>query len=126
LVLSLGFVANLSLAQDFPSKPIRLLVGFPPGGNADVGARIVAQKMSEGFGRQVLVENRAGAGGVVANAIVAKPATLHAPGDRGFVTQAATMKKLPYDSMRTPPISLLIVIRSSSPSARTHSTASPI
>ena len=112
IVFSLGCAANVSMAQDFPSKPIRLLVGFPPGGNADVGARIVAQKMSDGLGRQVLVENRAGAGGVVANSTVAK-----SPPDGytlllvigGFVTQAATMKKLPYDSIRDfSPISLLM------------------
>ena len=109
------FLFNVSLpgfAQEFPTKPIRLLVGFPPGGNADVGARIVAQKMSEGFGRQVLVENRTGGGGVVASTAVAK-----SPPDGytlllmigGFVTQAATMKKLPYDSLRDfSPISLLM------------------
>ena len=111
-VLVFCAAASPADAQDFPSKPIRLVVGFPPGGNADLGARIVAQKMSDGFGRQVVVENRAGAGGVVANAAVAKSA----PDGYtlvlligGFVTQAATMKKLPYDSVRDfSPISLLV------------------
>lgn len=100
------------VAQDFPAKPIRLIVGFPPGGNADLGARIVAQKMAEGLGRPVVVENRTGAGGVVANAFVAKAApdgyTLVLV-IGGFVTQAATMKKLPYDSIRDfSPVSLLV------------------
>jgi len=90
-------------AQENPSKPIRLVVGFPPGGNVDVVGRIVAQKMSEGLSQQVLPENRTGAGSIIANEFVAK-----SPADGytllvvsgAFVTQAATMKKLPYDPLR--------------------------
>jgi len=110
--LSFAIIAGTAGAQDFPSKPIRLLVGFPPGGNADVGARLVAQKMTEGFGRPIVVETRTGGGGVVASAAVAKAAPdgytlLLMIG--GFVTQAATMKQLPYDSIRDfTPISLLV------------------
>jgi tripartite-type tricarboxylate transporter receptor subunit TctC len=90
-------------AQDYPSKPIRLLIGFPTGGNVDVVGRVVAQKMSEGFGQQVLPENRTGAGSIIANEHVAKSAAdgytlLVVSG--AFVTQAATMKKLPYDPTR--------------------------
>src|SRR5882672_1801068 len=92
-----------ALAQDYPAKPVRLLVGFPPGGNVDVVGRIVAQKMSEGLGQQVLPENRTGAGSLIANEYVAKSAAdgytlLIVSG--AFVTQAATMKKLPYDPLR--------------------------
>jgi len=92
-----------ALAQDYPAKPVRLLIGFPPGGNVDVVGRIVAQKMSEGFGQQVLPENRTGAGSIIANEHVAKSAAdgytlLVVSG--AFVTQAATMKKLPYDPIR--------------------------
>jgi len=77
-----------------------LLIGFPTGGNVDVVGRIVAQKMSEGFGQQVLPENRTGAGSLIANEHVAKSAAdgytlLVVSG--AFVTQAATMKKLPYE-----------------------------
>ena len=91
------------LAQDYPAKPIRLLIGFPTGGNVDVVGRIVAQKMSEGFGQQVLPENRTGAGSIIANEHVAKSAAdgytlLVVSG--AFVTQAAATKKLPYDPIR--------------------------
>jgi len=92
-----------TFAQDYPAKPVRLLIGFPPGGNVDVVGRIMAQKMSEGFGRQVLPENRTGAGSIIANEFVAKSApdgyTLLVVSG-AFVTQATTMKKLPYDSVR--------------------------
>ena len=98
-----GALSTPGLAQDYPSKPVRLLVGFPPGGNVDVVGRIVAQKMSEGLGQQVLPENRTGAGSIIANEHVAKSAAdgytlLVVSG--AFVTQAATMKKLPYDPVR--------------------------
>ena len=98
-----GALSTLALAQDYPSKPVRLVVGFPPGGNVDVVGRIVAQKMSEGLSQQVLPENRTGAGSIIANEFVAKSAPdgytlLMVSG--AFVTQAATMKKLPYDPLR--------------------------
>ena len=94
---------SLAAAQDYPSKPIRLIVGFPPGGNVDVVGRIVAQKLGEGLSQQVLPENRTGAGSMIANEYVAKAAPdgytlLIVSG--AFVTQAATTKKLPYDPLR--------------------------
>src|SRR4051794_27407314 len=58
----------------YPVKPVKLLIGFPPGGNVDVVGRIVAAKMSEGLGQQVVPENRTGAGGLIANDAVAKAA----------------------------------------------------
>jgi tripartite-type tricarboxylate transporter receptor subunit TctC len=102
--LVLGLLASaLVAAQDYPAKPIRLIVGFPPGGNVDVVGRIIAQKMSEGLSQQVLPENRTGAGSVIANEYVAKSVpdgyTLLVVSG-AFVTQAATMKKLPYDPLR--------------------------
>jgi tripartite-type tricarboxylate transporter receptor subunit TctC len=102
-LLSAALLTASAGAQDYPSKPIRLLIGFPPGGNVDVVGRIVAQKMGEGFGQQVLPENRTGAGSIIANEHVAKSAAdgytlLVVSG--AFVTQAATMKKLPYDPVR--------------------------
>jgi tripartite-type tricarboxylate transporter receptor subunit TctC len=102
--LVLGVLAcGLAAAQDYPSKPIRLIVGFPPGGNVDVVGRIVAQKLGEGLGQQVVPENRTGAGSMIANEYVAK-----SPPDGytllvvsgAFVTQAATTRKLPYDPLR--------------------------
>src|SRR6266540_1178414 len=103
LALIAALTAAPAAAQDYPAKPVRLLVGFPPGGNVDVVGRIVAQKMSEGLSQQVLPENRTGAGSIIANEFVARSApdgyTLLVVSG-AFVTQAATMKKLPYDPLR--------------------------
>ena len=102
--LLLGLLASaVAAAQDYPSRPVRLVVGFPPGGNVDVVGRIIAQKMSEGLSQQLVPENRTGAGSIIANEFVAKSApdgyTLLVVSG-AFVTQAATMKKLPYDPLR--------------------------
>src|SRR4051812_42697795 len=90
-------------AQEYPAKPLKLLIGFPPGGNVDVVGRIVAAKMSEGLGQQVVPENRTGAGGIIANDAVAKAAPdgyvlLLVSG--AHVTQAAVRASLPYDPVR--------------------------
>src|SRR5712672_1079845 len=102
-ILGAALLCASAVGQDYPGKPVRLLIGFPTGGNVDVVGRIVAQKMSEGLGQQVLPENRTGAGSLIANEHVAKSAAdgytlLVVSG--AFVTQAATMKKLPYDPVR--------------------------
>jgi tripartite-type tricarboxylate transporter receptor subunit TctC len=62
----LGFLPSLARAQAYPTRPVRLLVGFPPGGGSDVGARIIANRLSENWGQQVIVENKPGAGGHLA------------------------------------------------------------
>lgn len=65
-------------AQQYPTRPIRLVVGFSPGGNADVSARLVAARMSEALGTSIVVDNRTGAAGVVAAQMVARaPADGH-------------------------------------------------
>ncbi len=66
--------AQLVAAQGYPAKPLRLIVGYSAGGGADALARLVAGKMSEGLGQQVLVENRPGAGATIAAAAVASAA----------------------------------------------------
>jgi tripartite-type tricarboxylate transporter receptor subunit TctC len=73
-VLVLGFAAGSALSQtsDFPNRPIKMLVGFGAGGGTDIVARIVAQKMAEGLGQTVVVENRTGASGLIAAEDVAK------------------------------------------------------
>jgi tripartite-type tricarboxylate transporter receptor subunit TctC len=63
-------------AQDYPTKPVRMIIPFPPGGGSDVTGRVVATALSERLGRQMVVDNRAGAGGVIGSEIAA-----HAPRD---------------------------------------------
>ena len=71
-LIALAFFARgISAAETYPDRPIRLLVGFTPGGAADVSARVISRKMSESLGVNIVVENRPGAGGNIAAEIVA-------------------------------------------------------
>jgi len=89
--------------QKFPSKPIRLVVAFTAGGQTDTIARMIGQKMSENWGRPVVVDNRPGGGGVLAAGTVAKAApdghTLLSPGGN-FAISAALQPNLPYDPFK--------------------------
>jgi tripartite-type tricarboxylate transporter receptor subunit TctC len=73
-VFALCVLAGAASAQEFPSKPIRILVGFAPGGGTDITARIIAKGLSEFVGQQIVVENRPGAGGVLATDLAAQAA----------------------------------------------------
>src|SRR6187549_847006 len=73
LVASFAY-APAALSADYPVRPVRLIVGFPPGGAADILGRIVAQQLTERIGQQVVVDNRGGAGGLVATEIAARGA----------------------------------------------------
>jgi tripartite-type tricarboxylate transporter receptor subunit TctC len=90
--------------QKFPTRPIRFIVPYSPGGGTDTMARVIAQKMSEHWGQPVVIENRTGAGGTIGTAIAAKASpdghTLLVS-SAGFVISAALHgNNLPYDSFR--------------------------
>jgi tripartite-type tricarboxylate transporter receptor subunit TctC len=72
-VFAIAF-AGIAFAQPYPAKPIRMILAFPPGGPTDINARSFAQKRSEQMGQQVVVDNRAGAGGNIGAAEAAKAA----------------------------------------------------
>ncbi len=103
LVAASALCVNAS-AQQYPSKPIRIVTPYNPGGTADIMARLVAQKLTEAWGQQVIVENRAGASGMIGADVVAKAApdgyTLLA----AYVTEIAIVPSLfpkaPYDPVR--------------------------
>jgi tripartite-type tricarboxylate transporter receptor subunit TctC len=99
-----GFTAAPVLAQkDYPSKPIRIVVPFPPGGSTDFLARGIGQRFTETWGQQVVIDNRSGAGGVVGTEIVATAAPdgynllMNAI---GHVANPSLYKKLPYDTLK--------------------------
>lgn len=104
LVLTGLMGASLAQAQTFPPpKPITLVVGFAPGGAADAAARLIAKKLGENIGQNVLVENKAGAGGNIAHQqVAAGPAdgTLLLLGSIGPLTIAPHMMKLAYDPFK--------------------------
>jgi tripartite-type tricarboxylate transporter receptor subunit TctC len=74
LIAAVSAGAGPAAAQTYPSRPITLVVPFPPGGSATIIARIIADKMSEGLGQQIVIDNRGGAGGSIAARQVAKSA----------------------------------------------------
>jgi len=99
-----GLVGALPVhAQNYPVRPVRMIVPFSPGGATDVPARILAQRLSEALGHQIVIDNRPGAGAVLGTDAVAKAppdgytllltATTH-------VISASLYKKLPYDAIR--------------------------
>ena len=96
--------ACFAAALDYPTKPIRLLVPYPPGGSFDVFARVIAQKLSIAFERQVVVDNRGGASGIIAAELVARAApdghTLLFGGAGTLSIQPAMTPKLPYDAIK--------------------------
>jgi tripartite-type tricarboxylate transporter receptor subunit TctC len=101
-VAALGFAA-ITFAQDFPAKPVRIVVGFPPGGSNDLVARALGLRMSAALGQQVLVDNRPGANGIIAAEHVAKsPAdgyTVILTGVSTYVLNPLLYAKVPYDTL---------------------------
>ncbi|MBI1988484.1 MAG: tripartite tricarboxylate transporter substrate binding protein [Betaproteobacteria bacterium] len=110
-LLSCGFFTH-AMAQNYPSKPVRILVGFAAGGGTDTAARMVAQKLFESLGQPVVVENRSGSGGIIATEAVAKAAPdghtllMMAAADS---IQPAMRLKMPYELPKDfSPISLVV------------------
>jgi tripartite-type tricarboxylate transporter receptor subunit TctC len=103
-VLSIGNVAPASAQGAYPTKPVRLVVPFPPGGTTDILARAVAQKLSETWGQQVIVDNRPGAGGNIGSELVAKSApdgyTLLMGTVGTHAINPSLYAKMPYDHVK--------------------------
>ena len=97
-------IAPAAFAQPYPSKPIRMIVGFPPGGGTDVVARVIAQKLSEWYAQTVVVENRAGATGTIGADVLAKSTpdgyTLMMGHANSHAIAPNLMAKLPYDPIK--------------------------
>jgi tripartite-type tricarboxylate transporter receptor subunit TctC len=93
-----------ALAQPFPSQPLRMIVPFPPGGPVDTFGRILARGMGTQLGQQIVIENRAGAGGVVGMDAVAKAApdgtTIGIGGPGALAVAPTLLPRLPYDPLR--------------------------
>ncbi|HEY9445696.1 MAG TPA: tripartite tricarboxylate transporter substrate binding protein [Burkholderiales bacterium] len=100
-----------AVAQNYPTKPVRMIIPFAPGGNTDIIGRVFAPKFGENLGQQVIVDNRGGAGGTIGTEIAART-----PPDgytllmvsAGHTINPAMIKKLPYDSVKDfTPISVI-------------------
>lgn len=94
----------LAQSQEYPNKPIRFMVGFPPGGSTDIAARLIAPRLAERLGQPVIIDNRSGAGGNLAVEAIAKSAPdgyTIGFGVSGSLTINVTLQpNLPYDSVR--------------------------
>ncbi|HEV8110340.1 MAG TPA: tripartite tricarboxylate transporter substrate binding protein, partial [Burkholderiales bacterium] len=113
IALAFLFAATTALAQEWPSKPIRWIVPFPPGGSVDLVSRIMQPQVSEGLGQPILIESRAGAGGTVGTATVARSA----PDGYTFLVTLSShtinplLYKLDYDVERDfAPVSLIMSV----------------
>ena len=114
VLLAISAVAAPVAGQPYPARPIRMIIGFPPGGGTDIVGRIVAQRLSEVLGQQILPDNRGGAAGQIAAELTAK-----APPDGYTVMMAhiaaisilpSLVARLPYDPQKDfSPISLVAI-----------------
>ena len=123
--LALALTAPLSQAQPYPNKPIRMILAFPPGGPTDIVARVLAQKLKEQIGQQVVVDNKPGAGGNIGAELAAR-----APNDgytmfyntSAIVINPALYGKASYDTLKdfvpvalTAAIPMVLVVHPSLP-----------
>jgi tripartite-type tricarboxylate transporter receptor subunit TctC len=120
LVAALAFTAAAALTAplahaqaDFPNKPIRLVVTFPPGGSADAVVRMITPRLTEKLGQQVLVENRPGAGGNIGLSVVAKAPpdgyTLGVGAAGALAANSSLYPNMPFDAIKDfKPITMLV------------------
>lgn len=103
-LLLLAFAPAQAQVANYPDRPIRLIVPFPPGGGNDILARAVGQRLGESIGQQVIVDNRGGAGGLIGNSIAATSApdgyTLLLASMGGLAHNPALRPNLPYNPVR--------------------------
>jgi tripartite-type tricarboxylate transporter receptor subunit TctC len=104
LMLALGALAVTgAAAQQYPVRPVRTIVAYPPGGSTDIIARIIGQKLTDRFGQTVIVDNRGGAAGMIGAELVARATpdgyTLMVA-DSPFVVNPFVFAKVPYDPQR--------------------------
>ncbi|MEN9782712.1 MAG: hypothetical protein RJA24_55 [Pseudomonadota bacterium] len=117
-VLTTGLISHGAMAQtaaNFPSKPVRFIAPFPPGGSTDLLARLVAQKLTETWGQQVIVENRGGAAGTIGVELAARAApdgyTIVMGHVGTFGVNPTLYPKLPYDAIRDfAPVTVLATV----------------
>ncbi|MEI6183613.1 MAG: tripartite tricarboxylate transporter substrate binding protein [Polynucleobacter sp.] len=114
VVLTAFFLTSIAVAAEFPTKPIKLVVPFPPGGAVDALGRLVGQKTSEILGQPIVIDNRAGAAGSIGTEIVAKSTpdgyTL-LMGSTSSLSVIPNLQKVPYDPIKDfTPVSLVAYI----------------
>ena len=114
LLVAAACAAGAASAQNYPSRPVRVIVPFAPGGSTDIVARLISPKLSENLGQSVVVENRAGGGTTIGMEHVAKsPPDGHTLGvaTLTFALNPTLMSKLPYDPLRDfAPVSLVSIV----------------
>jgi tripartite-type tricarboxylate transporter receptor subunit TctC len=114
LVVAAGVFHGTALGQQYPGRTVRMIIGFPPGGGTDIVGRIVAQKLTDVLGQQVIVDNRGGASGQLAAELTAKAApdgyTIMMAHIAAISILPSLMSKLPYDAQKDfAPITLVAI-----------------
>ena len=117
------FVSTLAVAQSYPAKPIRIVVGYPPGGSGDFTTRLIADELGKELGATIVVENKPGAGGSIASELVAKspPDGYTILNQGNHAINKNLYKKLGYDDKDFTPIcrvavgTTILVVPSNSP-----------
>ena len=103
MLVALVFCSASAVAADYPTKPVRFIVAFPPGSATDIVGRLYTQKWTEMWGQQVIADNRPGAGGSIAGAIAAKATPdgytllMHSS---GHTVNPSLYAKLPFDTLK--------------------------